>query len=89
MPAVEALKDELVVEAIHLGARGVVLKEMAPKLLAQCILNVHAGGGMVRDTFGEPILGQIRQRNTKTHMGGELTARERDRLDGGMGPQEP
>ena len=38
-----ALKDELVVEAIHLGARGVVLKEMAPRLLVQCIRKVHAG----------------------------------------------
>ena len=32
-----------VLEAIRLGAAGVVLKEMAPKLLVQCIRKAHAG----------------------------------------------
>ncbi|MBA2593678.1 MAG: response regulator transcription factor [Pseudomonadota bacterium] len=73
-----ALKDELVVEAIHLGARGVVLKEMAPKLLVQCIRKVHAGGEWFETRSVSHILGEIRQRNTKTHRGGELTARERE-----------
>jgi two-component system, NarL family, nitrate/nitrite response regulator NarL len=73
-----ALKDELVVEAIHLGARGVVLKQMAPKLLVQCIRKVHAGGEWFETRSVSRILGEIRQRNTKTHRGGELTARERE-----------
>ena len=73
-----ALKDELVVEAIHLGARGVVLKEMAAKLLVQCIRKVHAGGEWFETRSMSRILGEIRQRNTKTHRGGELTARERE-----------
>jgi two-component system nitrate/nitrite response regulator NarL len=73
-----ALKDELVVEAIHLGARGVVLKEMAPKLLVQCIRKVHGGGEWFETRSVSRILGEIRQRNTKTHGNGELTARERE-----------
>ena len=40
----EALNGDEVLEAIRLGVRGVVLKEMAPQLLVQCIRKVHAGG---------------------------------------------
>ena len=39
-----ALDEDQVVEAIRLGAKGIVLKEMAPRLLVQCIREVHAGG---------------------------------------------
>lgn len=39
-----ALDEDQVVEAIRLGAKGIVLKEMAPRLLVQCIRAVHAGG---------------------------------------------
>ena len=38
-----ALDEEELAEAIRLGVRGLVLKEMAPKLLVQCIRQVHAG----------------------------------------------
>jgi DNA-binding NarL/FixJ family response regulator len=48
MPAVILLagniSDDEVVEAMRLGAKGVVLKEMAPTLLVQCIRKVAAGG---------------------------------------------
>ncbi len=37
------LDEEELAEAVRLGARGLVLKEMAPKLLVQCIRQVHAG----------------------------------------------
>jgi two-component system, NarL family, nitrate/nitrite response regulator NarL len=56
----------------------VVLKEMAPKLLVQCIRKVHGGGEWFETRSVSRILGEIRQRNTKTHRGGELTARERE-----------
>ena len=39
-----AIADEQLVEAIRLGARGVVLKESAPQLLVQAVRAVHAGG---------------------------------------------
>jgi DNA-binding NarL/FixJ family response regulator len=38
------IEEQEIVEAIRLGARGVVLKEMAPRLLLECIRKVHAGG---------------------------------------------
>jgi DNA-binding NarL/FixJ family response regulator len=38
-----AIDDEEVLEAVRLGVHGVVLKEMAPPLLVQCIRKVHAG----------------------------------------------
>ena len=43
-------QDELM-EALQLGARGVVLKEMAPELLIRCIRTVHAGGRWLEDDF--------------------------------------
>ena len=39
-----ALNVDEVLEATRLGVRGVVLKEMAPRLLVQCVRTVHAGG---------------------------------------------
>jgi DNA-binding NarL/FixJ family response regulator len=38
-----ALEEQALVEVIGLGVRGVVLKEMAPRLLVRCIRTVHAG----------------------------------------------
>ena len=38
------VEDDDVLEAIRLGVRGVVLKEMAPQLLIDCIRTVHNGG---------------------------------------------
>jgi DNA-binding NarL/FixJ family response regulator len=38
------ISDDDVVEAMRLGAKGVVLKDMAPVLLVQCIRKVAAGG---------------------------------------------
>ena len=38
-----ALDEEETMEALRLGVRGVVLKEMAPQMLVQCIRKVHAG----------------------------------------------
>lgn len=37
------LDEDDVVDAIRLGVRGVVLKEMAPRLVIQCVRKVHAG----------------------------------------------
>ena len=39
-----ALNEEEVVEAMRLGVNGIVLKEMAPRLLLQCVRKVAAGG---------------------------------------------
>jgi DNA-binding NarL/FixJ family response regulator len=39
-----SVDDEEVLDAARLGVRGMVLKEMAPRLLVQCLRKVHAGG---------------------------------------------
>jgi DNA-binding NarL/FixJ family response regulator len=39
-----AVDEKDVMEAIRLGVRGLVLKELAPKLLVECVRQVHAGG---------------------------------------------
>jgi DNA-binding NarL/FixJ family response regulator len=38
------LRDDDLFEAVRLGVRGVILKDMAPELLVRCIRTVHAGG---------------------------------------------
>jgi DNA-binding NarL/FixJ family response regulator len=38
-----ALEEDQLAEAIRLGARGLVLKELAPALLVQCVRKVHGG----------------------------------------------
>jgi two-component system, NarL family, nitrate/nitrite response regulator NarL len=38
------LSEAQLLEAIRLGVRGVLLKDMAPRLIVQCVRKVHAGG---------------------------------------------
>jgi DNA-binding NarL/FixJ family response regulator len=38
-----ALHEDHLLEALRLGVKGVVLKEMAPRLLIRCLRKVHAG----------------------------------------------
>ena len=58
-----AVDGEDVLEAVNLGVRGLVLKDMAPKLLVQCIREVHAGG-------------QWLDRDSATHAVNKLLTRE-------------
>lgn len=45
-----ALEDEELLEATRLGVGGLVLKEMAPRLLVQCLRKVHAGEPWIERT---------------------------------------
>ena len=67
------ISDDEVVEAMRLGAKGVVLKEMAPSLLVACIRKVAAGGTWLeKEAVGrsmEKLLKYEKARDT-------LTARE-------------
>ena len=40
---VAEIDDDQTLEAVRLGAGGIILKEMAPQLLVECIRTVHAG----------------------------------------------
>lgn len=69
-------EDELI-EALHLGARGIVLKEMAPELLIRCIRTVHAGGRWLENDFLSRALEGILKRDGVARTGRlALSARE-------------
>lgn len=72
-----AQNQEMVIEAMYLGARGVVLKQMAPRLLIECIRKVHAGGEWLETRAVGRILEHFRQRETRNNAG-VLTRRELD-----------
>lgn len=72
-----ALDEDEVVEAIRLGVRGVVLKEMAPQLLVQCVRRVHAGGKWLeRRSVVRALDKMIRREDGEREVGAILTARE-------------
>ncbi|MGH8594757.1 MAG: LuxR C-terminal-related transcriptional regulator [Gammaproteobacteria bacterium] len=65
-----------IVEAIRLCARGVVLKEMALRLLLQCIRKVHAGGEWFETCSIGHLVGRIRQGDATRNRAEALTRRE-------------
>jgi two-component system, NarL family, nitrate/nitrite response regulator NarL len=72
-----ALDEDQVVEAIRLGAKGIVLKEMAPRLLVQCIREVHAGAEWLDDAPVDRALGRLPPKEAG-EQGLGLTEREMD-----------
>ena len=65
------------VEAIRLGARGVVLKEMPSRLLLQCLRKVHAGEQWLEKRSVAAALETLMRRERGTaEMRGLLTPRE-------------
>jgi DNA-binding NarL/FixJ family response regulator len=69
-------EDELM-EALQLGARGIVLKEMAPELLIRCIRTVHEGGRWLENGFLGRALEGILERDGVARPGRlALSARE-------------
>lgn len=74
-----ALDEDEVLEAIRLGVRGVILKEMAPQLLIQCIHKVYAGGDWLEKTSVSRALEKILKRETEMqYVNLVLTPREID-----------
>jgi len=72
-----ALDEDEVIEAIRLGVRGVVLKEMAPQLLVQCIRRVHAGGKWLeRRSVIRALDKMVRRQEGEREVAAVLTARE-------------
>ncbi|MGR8997501.1 MAG: response regulator [Gammaproteobacteria bacterium] len=72
-----ALDDDEVLEAIRLGVRGVVLKEMAPQLLIQCINKVHTGGEWLeKDSVGRALEKMLKRESERQYISQILTPRE-------------
>jgi two-component system, NarL family, nitrate/nitrite response regulator NarL len=73
-----AVADEAeILEAMHRGAKGVVLKEMAPRLLVQCVRKVHAGEQWLeRRSAGAVMEKLLRREAGARELGVVLTPRE-------------
>jgi DNA-binding NarL/FixJ family response regulator len=54
-----ALDDDQLAESIRLGARGIVLKEMAPQLLLDAVREVAAGGRWLDPAMVDRALGRL------------------------------
>ena len=74
-----ALDEDEVLDVIRLGVRGVILKEMAPQLLIQCIHKVYAGGEWLEKTSVSRALDKILKRETEMqHIDLTLTLTPRE-----------
>jgi len=72
-----ALDNEDAVEAVRRGACGIVLKDMAPSLLMQCIREVHAGHKWLEKGIAARVVDSlIKRRGEKWDLGAVLTQRE-------------
>lgn len=76
----ENSEEELVQEAVHLGVHGVVLKEMQPATLLQCMRKVHAGGTWLEWRAASQVLKDLRLREDGAREAGLLTPREQEVL---------
>lgn len=72
-----AVDEEEVVEAIRLGVRGLVLKELAPKLLIHCVREVHAGRlWLEQHTVSTALQKLLRRESGRQEAAQILTPRE-------------
>ena len=71
------LDDDDLVEAIRLGVRGVLLKEMAAAAVVECIREVHAGGQwMEKRSVTQALDKMVRREQGARDLEKVLTARE-------------
>ncbi len=71
------INDEDVVEAMRQGAKGVVLKEMAPALLVQCVRKVAAGGTWLeKEAVGRALERMLQGEQARSKARDLLTPRE-------------
>lgn len=72
-----AIDEAEVLDAIRMGVQGVVLKEMAPRLLLDAVRKVHAGGRWVETELAGRAMEEMLQREAAiAQLSTVLTARE-------------
>ncbi|HEX9941299.1 MAG TPA: response regulator transcription factor [Thermoanaerobaculia bacterium] len=77
----EGSEEELIREAVRLGVRGVVLKEMPPATLLQCVRKVHAGEYWLELRSASRVLEELRRREEGGRdIAALLTPREQEIL---------
>jgi DNA-binding NarL/FixJ family response regulator len=59
------LHEDQLIEALHLGVRGFILKEMATKLLVDCLRRVHAGGQWLEKDSANRAMAKLVRREAK------------------------
>ena len=70
-------EDEQLVEALRLGVRGMVLKELAPPLLIECVRRVYAGGQWIEQQASARVLQSlVRREAAEKELARDLTPRE-------------
>ena len=71
------LHEDEVLEALRLGVRGVVLKDMAPRLLLQCVRKVLAGEQWLeKESVGRALDRLFRREAASADLSSQLTPRE-------------
>jgi DNA-binding NarL/FixJ family response regulator len=74
-----SIDEQDLLEATRLGVRGMVLKELAPKMLLQCVRRVHEGGQWVeKEALSRALDGLLRREAVTRELAGVLTGRELD-----------
>jgi len=70
-------EDEEIVEALRLGVRGIVLKEMASEMLVKCVQRVHEGGSWLeRVSAGRALDRLVQGEEARREVASTLTPRE-------------
>lgn len=71
------LEEEEVLEALRLGVRGMVLKELAPQMVVQCVRKVHAGEQWLeKHAFSRVVDSLLRREAGEKEAANVLTPRE-------------
>ena len=71
------ISDDEVVEAMRLGVKGIVLKEMAPNLLIQSVRQVASGGTWIeKDSVSRAMEKLLQQQDKRSSVEELLTSRE-------------
>ena len=71
------LHEDQLIEALHLGVKGFVLKEMATKMLVDCLRRVHAGGQWLeKDSAARAMAKLVRREAKGREIATLLTPRE-------------
>jgi DNA-binding NarL/FixJ family response regulator len=74
-----SVREEELLEAIRLGIRGVLLKDMAPRLIVQCVRKVHAGGEWLEQKVAARAMRTLLRRESGEREAAQLlTQRERE-----------
>lgn len=73
----DSVEEDEVLEAVRLGVKGVVLKDMPPHLLVQCIRKVHAGDTWVeKRSMARAVESVLRRETGGREVARLLTPRE-------------